>query len=93
MLYLSLKKQRSCVIKNELRFQKWHKESGEFLHKVMLDKSSVYNGLAEGMCYLDKSSPSNFDFWTFYWLSEVAQIPHGIFDTRSQLLYKLCTIL
>ena len=42
----------SCVVKNNLCFQKWHKEFGEFSHKylkVMLDKSSVYNILAEGM--------------------------------------------
>ena len=44
--------QTSCVVKNDLWFQKWHKEFGEFSHKqlkVMLDKSSVYNVLAEGM--------------------------------------------
>ena len=33
--------------------------------KVMLDKSSVYNVLAEGMCFLDKSSASNFNFLDF----------------------------
>ena len=36
--------QRSCVVKNDLQFQKWHKKFGEFPHKllkVMLDKSSV----------------------------------------------------
>ena len=58
---------RSCVVKNDLWFQKWHKEFGEFSHKklkVMLDKSSIYV-LAEGMYFLDKSSPSNFNFLHF----------------------------
>ena len=32
-------------------------------------------------------------FWTFHCLSEVVQNPHVIFETRSQFLYKLCTIL
>ena len=32
-------------------------------------------------------------FWTFYCLSEVIQIPSMIFETRSQFLYKFCTIL
>ena len=32
-------------------------------------------------------------FWTFHCLPEVVRIPHVIFETRSQLLYKLCTIL
>ena len=31
----------------------------------MLDKSSVYNVLAEEMYFLDKSSPSNFSFLDF----------------------------
>ena len=48
----------------------------------MLDKSSVYNVLAERMCFLDK-----------YCLYEVIQISHMIFETRSQFLYKFCTIL
>ena len=33
--------------------------------KVMLDKSSVYNVSAEGMCFLDRSSPSNLNFLDF----------------------------
>ena len=44
--------QTSCVVKNNLWFQKWHEEFGEFSHwylKVMLDKASVYNVLAEEM--------------------------------------------
>ena len=44
------------------------KESGEFSHnqlKVMLDKSLVYYVLAEGMYFLDKCSPSNFNFLDF----------------------------
>ena len=58
----------------------------------MLDKSSVYNILAEGMYFLKKGYQMS-TFWTFHCLSEVAQIFHVIFETRSQLLYKLCTIL
>ena len=52
----------SCVVKNDLWFHKWQKEFGEFSQqlKVMLDKSSVYNVLAEGMYFLDKCSPLNF---------------------------------
>ena len=59
--------QRSCVVKNNLWFQKWHKEFGEFSYKqlkLVLDKSSVYV-LAVGMYFLDKSSPSNFNFLKF----------------------------
>ena len=44
------------------------KEFGEFSHnqlKVMLDKSLVYYVLAEGMYFLDKCSPSNFNFLDF----------------------------
>ena len=33
--------------------------------KVMLGKSFVYNVLAEGMYFFDKSSPSNFNFFNF----------------------------
>ena len=33
--------------------------------KVMLDKSSVYNVSAEGMCFLDRRSPSSFNFLDF----------------------------
>ena len=60
--------QRRCVRKNDLWLQKWHKEFGEFLHKylkVMLDKSSLYNVFAEGIYFLDKSGPSNFNFLDF----------------------------
>ena len=59
----------------------------------MLDKSSVYNVLAEGMYFLTKVAHQISPFWTFHCLSEVVQIPHVIFETRSQFLYKLCTIL
>ena len=75
-----------CVMKNYLWFQKRHKEFGEFSHKqlrVMFDKSFVYNVLAEGMYFLDKRSPSNFNFWTFHCLPEFFQIFHVIFGTRS----------
>ena len=55
----------------------------------MLDKSFLYNVLVEGMYFLDKSSLSNFNFLDFPLVSEVAQIPHVMFETRSQFLYKL----
>ena len=44
--------------KNDLRFHIWYEEFDEFSHqlKVMLDKSSVYNVLAERMYFLDKST-------------------------------------
>ena len=58
----------------------------------MLDKSSVYNILAEEMYFFEKSHQIS-TFWTFHCLSEVAQIFHVIFETRSQILYKLCTIV
>ena len=57
----------------------------------MLDKSSVYNVVAEGINFLGKKVHQISTFWTFHCLSEVAQIPHVIFETRSQLWYKLCT--
>ena len=44
------------------------KEFGEFSLnqlKVMLDKSFVYYVLAEGMYFLDKCSPLNFNFLDF----------------------------
>ena len=50
--------------KTNCLFQKWHKKFGEFSHKVMLDKSSVYV-LAERMHFLNKSSPSNLNFLDF----------------------------
>ena len=63
-----LKIQKSCVVKNDLWFQKWRNEFGGFSHKqlkVMLHKSSKYKLLAEEMYFLDKSSPSNFNFLDF----------------------------
>ena len=60
--------QRTCVVKNDLWFQKWHKEFGEFSQEkliVMLDTSSVYKVLAEKMYFLDKSIPWNFNFLAF----------------------------
>ena len=66
----------------------------------MLDKSSVYNILTEGMYLLDKCifwtkvvAHQISTFCTFHCLSEVVQIPHVVFETRSQFLYKLSTIL
>ena len=74
------KKLQSSVVKNDLWFQKWHKEFREFSHKslkLMLDKSSVCNVLVEGMQFLDKSSLPNFNFldfpllvWSFQCLSK-----------------------
>ena len=44
--------------KNDLQFHIWYEEFDEVSHqlKVMLDKSSVYNVLAERMYFLDKST-------------------------------------
>ena len=80
-------------MKNDLWFQKLHKEFGEEVVETKVDKSSVYNVLAEGMYFLDKSSHRISTFWTFHCLSEVIQIPHMIFETRSQFLDKFSTIL
>ena len=57
----------SCVVKNDLWFQNIHRKFGEFSQylKVILDKSSVYNVLAEGMYFLDNCSPLNFNFSDF----------------------------
>ena len=43
---------------NDLWFHIWYEEFDEFSHQlnVMLDKSSVYNVLAERMYFLDKST-------------------------------------
>ena len=46
-------------MKNDLWFQKWHKEFGEQVAESKVDKSSVNNVLAEGMYFLDKSGSSN----------------------------------
>ena len=55
----------------------------------MLDKSSVYNVLAEGVFFFwIKVTREISTFWTFQSLPEVAQIPHVNFETRSQFLYK-----
>ena len=51
---VELKKQKNCVVKSYSCFKKWHKKFGEFSHKklkAMLDKSSVYNTLAEGIFF------------------------------------------
>ena len=86
-----LKIWRNCAVKNDLWFQKWHKEIGEFSYKyfkVMLDKSFVYNAF-----FWTKVAYRISTFWTFHYLSELVQIPHVIVETRSQILYNLCTIL
>ena len=54
----------------------------------MLDKSFVYNAF-----FWTKVAYRISTFWTFHYLSEVVQIPHVIVETRSQILYNLCTIL
>ena len=87
-----LKNIEDCVVKNDLWFQKWKQEFWtSSLCKVY--KSSVHNVLAKGMCFLEKSSPSNFNFLDFQLLAWVVQFPHLIFETRSQFLYKFCIIL
>ena len=54
----------------------------------MLDKSSVYNVLAEGMFFWIKVTREISTFLTFQSLPEVVQVPHVNFETRSQFLYK-----
>ena len=51
----------------------------------MLRKSYLYNVLAEGMYFWTKVAYHISPFWTFH-LSEVVQISHVIFETRSQFL-------
>ena len=77
----SKKIQRGYVVKNDLWFQKRHKSFGEFSHQqlnVMLDKSSAYNVLAEGMYFFGQEQ-SISTFRTFYCSSEIFQNPHVIF--------------
>ena len=67
--------QTSFVVKNDLWFQnKKHKEFVEF----SLDESSVYNVLVEGMYFLDKCSPLNFNFLQFPLL--VCSYPNFSYD-------------
>ena len=64
----------------------------------MLDKSSVYDVLGEGMYFMDKCmfwikvAHQVSTFWTFHCFSEVIRFSHVIFKTTSQFLYELCTI-
>ena len=60
--------------------------------KVMLDKS-VNNVLAEGMWFLGKCSPLNFNFLDFPQL--VWSYPNSSYDfwNLESVLYKFCTIL
>ena len=58
----------------------------------MLDKSTLYNILAEGMFFWTNVAHRISAFWTFYCLFEVVQIPHVILENTSQFLYKCCTI-
>ena len=63
---------------NDSWFQKWHEE---------LDKHFVYNVSAEGMYFLDKINPSNFnflDFWLLVWSCPNFSCDFG---TRSHFLY------
>ena len=68
----------------------------------MLDKYSAYNVLAEGMHFSDKcifcteAAYRISTFSTFLCLSEVVQIPHVIFEIRSQICINFvpfCNIL
>ena len=59
----------------------------------MLDKSPVYDILAEGMHFFwTKVAHRISTFWTFHCFSEVVEIPRVIFETMRQFLYKFCTI-
>ena len=61
--------QTSCVVRMTYGFKiDIYKEFGEFSHKqlkVMLDKSSAYDVLAEGMYFSDNCIPLNFNFLDF----------------------------
>ena len=59
------KTQRNCVVKNDLWSQKWHKKFGEQVVESKVDKSSVYDVSDKGMYFLNKRSPSNFNFLDF----------------------------
>ena len=73
---------------------KWHKKFGEFSQlKSMLDKSSLYNVLVEGMYFFDKSRLSKFNFLNFPLLFWSCPNSSCDFETSSQFLYKLCTIV
>ena len=77
-------------LKNYRGVVSWKMLFGEFLHKwlkVMLEKCSVY------VLFWIKVAHQISTFWKFHCFSEVVQIYHVIFETRSQLLCKLCTIL
>ena len=50
----------------------------------MLNKSPIYNVSAKGIYFLEKVANQISTFGTFHCLSEVFQIPHVIFETRSQ---------
>ena len=73
--------QRSCVVKNDTKI--WEFGGQEVESKA--ETLSVNNVLAEGMYFLNKSSPS---FWTFH-------CPNSSCDlgTRSQFLNTFYTIL
>ena len=84
---------KNIELRNDLWFQKWHKEFGEQVVESKVDKSSAYNVLTEGMYFLNKSSPSNFNFSDFPLL--VWSCPNSSCDfwNQNQFLYKFCTIL
>ena len=90
--------QTSCVVKNDLWFQEWHKEFGEFSHKylkVMLDKSSVCNILAEGMYFLGKYSPLTFNFLDFpllVWSYQIPHMPQSSISTHPFLIFPFLKI-
>ena len=66
-------------------------DMGNSLQHIKFQLKKYQYVLAEAMYFLDKSNQSTF--WAFHCLSEVFQIHHVIFETRSQFLQKLCTIL
>ena len=89
-----LKKYKGVVSWKVTYGLKRHKKFGEFSQlKSMLDKSSLYNVLIEGMYFFDKSSLSKFNFLNFPFLFWSCPNSSCDFETSSQFLYKLCTIV
>ena len=58
----------------------------------MLDKSSVF-ALAEGLYFLDKCSPLNFNFLDFPLVAWSYPNSSYDFETKTQFLHKFCIIL
>ena len=53
-------------MKNGLWFDKWHKEFGEELFEVKLDKSSAYNVLVEEMYFFGQKQPIEFQIFGLF---------------------------